>query len=82
MKNINIQRILYTILYLVIGRFIAMVLLVITLTQAIYIWMEGTPNGEILKFSKAMAEYSKQLMEYVSFNTNVRPWPIGEWPDV
>ena len=82
MKNINIQRTLYTILYLVIGRFITMLLLVITLAQAIYIWMEGEPNREIFKFSKAMAEYSKQLVEYVSFNSNIRPWPIGEWPEI
>ncbi len=78
----NIERVLYTILYLIIGRFISMVLFVITITQFIYSWLSGEPNEKILTFSQNMAEYTKQLVEYVGFNTNEKPWPIGDWPDV
>ncbi len=78
----NIERVLYTILYLIIGRFISMVLFVITITQFIYSWLGGEPNEKILIFSQNMAEYTKQLVEYVGFNTNEKPWPIGDWPEV
>ena len=78
----SIERVLYTLLYLIIGRFISMVLFVITITQFIYSWLGSEPNGKILVFTKDMAEYTKQLVEYVGFNTNVKPWPIGDWPDV
>ncbi len=78
----SIERVLYTILYLIIGRFISMVLFVITITQFIYSWLSGKPNEKILTFSQNMAEYTKQLVEYVGFNTNEKPWPIGDWPDV
>ena len=78
----SIDRILYTILYLIIGRFISMVLFVITITQFIYSWLGDEPNDKILIFTEGMAEYTKQLVEYVGFNTNTKPWPIGDWPNI
>ena len=78
----NIERVLYTLLYLIIGRFISMVLFIVSITQFIYSWLGDEPNEKILVFSQDMAEYTKQLVEYVGFNTSVKPWPIGDWPDV
>lgn len=76
------ERMLYTILYLIIGRFIAMVLFVIAVCQFIYSWVIGEPNDKLLHFTAGLAEYSKQLVSYVGFNSEEKPWPAGEWPSV
>ena len=78
----GLSRALYTILYLIIVRLISMVLFVIAITQYIYSWLTGQPNEKILYFTESLAEYSKQLVSYVGFNTDEKPWPVGEWPDV
>lgn len=78
----GVSRALFTILYLIIGRVIAMVIFVIAITQFIYLWVSGEPNDKILQFSERLAEYSKQLVVYVSFNTDEKPWPVGDWPTV
>lgn len=78
----GVSRALYTILYLIIGRLISMALFVIAITQFIYIWVSGEPNDKILHFSERLAEYSKQLVVYVSFNTDEKPWPVGDWPTI
>jgi len=78
----GVSRALYTLLYLVIGRFISMVLFIIAITQYIYSWLTGEPNEKILHFTEDLAEYSKQLVSYVGFNTDEKPWPVAEWPDV
>jgi|AGBJ01.1.fsa_nt_gi hypothetical protein len=75
-------RALYTILYLIIGRFISMILFVIVITQYIYTWLTGEPNEKILHFTEGLAEYTKQLVAYVGFNTDEKPWPVGDWPEV
>lgn len=80
-KKPGLSRALYTLLYLIIGRFISMVLFVIAITQYIYSWLTGEPNGKILYFTKDLGEYTKQLVSYVGFNTDERPWPIGDWPN-
>jgi len=78
----GVARALYTLLYLVIGRFISMVLFVIVITQYIYSWLTGAPNENILTFTANMGEYTKQLVSYVGFNTDEKPWPVGDWPKV
>ena len=78
----GISRVLFTLLYLIIGRVIAMVIFVIAITQFIYLWVSGEPNDKILEFSGRLAEYSKQIVTYVSFNTDEKPWPVGDWPTV
>lgn len=77
----RVSRALYTLLYLLVGRFISMVLFVIAITQYIYFWLTGEPNEKILVFTKDLGEYMKQLVSYVGFNTDKKPWPIGDWPD-
>ena len=78
----DLARVLYTILYLIIGRFISMILFVITVCQFIYSWLIGEPNDKLLSFTVGLAEYSKQLVSYICFNMNERPWPAGDWPSV
>lgn len=78
----GLSRALFIILYLIIIRLISAVLFVIAITQYIYSWLTGEPNDKILYFTESLAEYSKQLVAYVGFNTDERPWPVGEWPDV
>lgn len=78
----GLSRALYTILFLIIIRLISTVLFVIAITQFIYSWLTGEPNEKILHFTEGLAEYSKQLVSYVGFNTDEKPWPVGEWPDV
>lgn len=76
------ERVLYTILYLIIGRFISMVLFVIVICQFIYSWVIDEPNEKLLYFTSGLAEYSKQLISYVGFNSEEKPWPVGDWPNI
>jgi len=78
----GVSRALYTILYLIIGRFISVVLFVIAITQYIYCWLTGGPNEKLLEFTEGLAEYAQQLVSYVGFNTDEKPWPVGDWPEV
>jgi len=76
----NLTRLVYMILYLIIGKVISIILTVIAVGQLIYTWVSGTPNEKVLPFTKSMAEYTKQIVLYVSFNTDTKPWPSSDWP--
>ena len=78
----GLARALFIILYLIIIRLISAVLFVIAITQYIYSWLTGEPNDKIMYFTEGLGEYSKQLVSYVGFNTDEKPWPFGDWPDV
>ena len=81
-RKAGLSRALYTILFLIIIRLISMVLFVIAITQFIYSWLTGEPNEKILHFTEGLAEYAKQIVSYVAFNADEKPWPVGDWPDV
>ena len=76
----DLARVLYTILYLIIGRFISMVLFIIAVCQFIYSWLIGEPNERLLNFTDAMSEYSKQLVLYVGLTVmkDHGLWVIGQ----
>lgn len=76
----NFERVLYIILYLIIERFISLVLFVIAISQLIYSWLTGEPNEKLLEFNHSLAEYMKQIVEYLGFNRDEKPWPKGDWP--
>ncbi len=78
----GIARALYILLYLIIGRFISVILFVVAITQFIYTWLSGEPNEKILDFTEGLSEYAKQLVSYVGFNSDEKPWPFGDWPNV
>lgn len=73
-------RVVYMILYLIIGKIVSMMLFVIAVGQLIYSWLSGRPNEKILPFTASMAEYAKQIVMYLSFNTDEKPWPSADWP--
>ena len=79
-KKPSLSRALYIILFLVIGRFVSIAVCFISIFQFIYAWIFSKPNQNVLEFTSSLSEFAKEIVAYVSFNTEDKPWPIGEWP--
>ena len=77
----DMARVVYMIMYLIIGKVISIILFIIAVGQLLYSWLSGSPNEKILPFSASMSEYAKQIVLYVSFNTDEKPWPSADWPE-
>ena len=79
-NGLKLSRILYMILYLFINRLIGVVLFFIAVFQVMYTWAKDESNKNLLDFTYSLAEYNKQIISYVGFNTEMKPWPVGDWP--
>ena len=42
--------------------------------------LTGEPNVELQKFGKSMSIYLAQIIQFASFNTDKKPFPLSEWP--
>ena len=42
--------------------------------------LTGEPNAELQKFGKSMSIYLAQIIQFASFNTDKKPFPLSEWP--
>lgn len=76
------ERLLYTILYLIIGHLATMVICMVVIVQFVYSWVGDEVNTRLLSFTASLSEYVKQLVSYISFNSDEKPWPMSAWPEV
>ncbi len=54
---------------------------VIVLLQFLHVLFTGKPNERLLDTGLSLAQYVYQVVEYLTFNTEVRPFPFdAEWP--
>jgi uncharacterized membrane protein len=76
----SLVRLAYMILFLIIGRFVSVIIFFAAIFQLIYTWVYHRPNEQVLELTAALSEFAKQIIQFVAFNTENIPWPIGEWP--
>ena len=79
-KKASGERLLYTIFFVVITKIVSLIICVVVIAQFLYSWIGNSLNEKLLSFSASLSEYAKQLIAYISFNSDEKPWPMGEWP--
>jgi Domain of unknown function (DUF4389) len=53
----------------------------IVLLQFLHVLFTGKPNERLKDVGLSLAQYVYQVVEYLTFNTEVRPFPFdAEWP--
>ena len=73
---------LYMLLYLIFSRIAEMVLGVIILFQFLLKLFTGETNDRLLKLGQGISTYVYQCLQYLTFNTERRPYPLDlAWPD-
>jgi len=40
----------------------------------------GNLNPNVMNFSDGLTRYAFQILQYVTFQSEERPWPFGPWP--
>ncbi len=41
----------------------------------------GSLNPQLLAFSDGLTRYAYQVLRYITFQSEDRPWPFAPWPD-
>lgn len=73
-------RIACMVMYGFIFYFIQTAVLVLAVFQLVYKVLTGEPHAQVLSVCKDLAAYINQLVQYLLFNSETQPFPIGEWP--
>ena len=61
----------------IIARF---VLSIVMLVQWILVLFTGETNQRLKEFTAGVNRYAYQIMEYMCFNSDERPFPFSDWP--
>ena len=73
-------RILLMFGYLVVLYVIALLAVVIMVGQTIFVLGSGAPNSNLVIFGEALAEYIKQIIDFLFYKSNTKPFPFAPFP--
>jgi len=73
-------RLLFMILFGIIINIVEMVIWIIAAFQFIVTLFIGKPNANLATFSDGLTTYAYQMMRYLTYNNEVKPFPFTPWP--
>lgn len=70
----------FIIIYGVIFYLLFWILWVVVIFQFLMKVLLGNLNDNLMDFSGGLTRYAYQILQYVTFRSEERPWPFGPWP--
>lgn len=56
------------------------VMAVVALVQFVFQLVAGNDNGKIRQFGHSLSQYMYQVLMFLSFNSEEKPFPFSDWP--
>ena len=78
-KTSTWKRIIFMLLLAVIVSFVRTLLWAVIFLQVITALLTGSSNPNILSFSRSLSAYLYHITLYLTFNTEVLPFPFSNW---
>lgn len=76
------QRGLYMLGYGILAYFTFWVLIVMAIVQLIVVAIDGKPNTDLRRFSRNAVQYLWELLAFLVFASDERPFPFGPFPNI
>jgi hypothetical protein len=73
-------RVIYMVLFAVVFWVVCWILGATTVVQLIVRLLNGRPNPDLTRFGASLARYSRQVIEFLTFVTELAPYPFTAWP--
>jgi hypothetical protein len=73
-------RLLFMILFSIIYGTAVFVLWTIVLIQVFFSLITGSANGRLLPFSGQLSAYIYEILLYLAYNREEKPFPFSDWP--
>ncbi len=74
-------RFLYTILFTILGWLSLWVLAAVIVLQFGFWVLDGDKNQKLHDFAAQVTNYMKNILDYVSLQTDEKPFPFSKWPE-
>ncbi|HWA91738.1 MAG TPA: DUF4389 domain-containing protein [Rhizomicrobium sp.] len=75
-----LERLLFALGFAIIAWFVLWILFFVGLIQFAVVAVNGHANDELKRFSLSLVRYVGQLLDFVTFGREERPFPFGPYP--
>ena len=74
-------RLLLMLLFYIAVYTVAKILVIFSmLVQWVIVLIAGTPNERLIDFTGQLNRFSYQALQFLTFNSDDKPFPFAEWP--
>ena len=74
-------RLLFVILFTLIYGVAEVVLVAVVAIQFGFVLITGDRNQVLLVFGASLSKFIYQILQFVTFNSEVKPFPFSSWPE-
>ena len=72
---------LYMLLFIVVNAFVRLAIQLVALVQFVLSLMTSGPNLKLIELGESLATFAFQIMMFVTYNSESKPYPFDEvWP--
>ena len=75
------MRLVFMIIFAVAFNVAEIVIFIVTVFQFLASLFTGEPNDRLVRFGRNLAQYIQQIIAFMTFATEERPFPFSTWPD-
>ncbi len=73
-------RVLYMLVFAVVFWILTWTLAVTAVVQLVLTLLTTRPQPDLVRFGRGLAQYSRQVIEFLTFVSDATPFPFSEWP--
>ena len=75
------KRALYMLLFAFLLNVAKFVTFMVVVVQFCLVLVSGSPNAQLLVLGQGLSMYTYQIMQFLTFNSEMHPYPLSEWPE-
>ncbi len=75
------MRLLYMLLFTALYSVAEIVIFAVAVYQFLSVLFTGSKDEKILDLGKSLSAYAYQVLQFLMFNTEEKPFPMSDWPE-
>ncbi len=72
---------LYMLLFVIISEMAKVVVVTVAIIQFLFAILAGKANSNLTQFGNSMAQFVQQTVNFLTYNTEDKPFPFAQWPE-
>jgi len=75
-----LSRLIYSIIIMIIYTFLKPLIIIVAILQYLHLAVKKTTHPLLLSFGHSLAQYTYEIIAYVTVNSEQVPFPFAPWP--
>ncbi len=71
---------LFMLLYFVVYEITEMIVISVAVLQFLFSIITGRCNENLRRFGDSLGKYAREMVAFITYNTEIKPFPFAEWP--